>query len=52
MKPWETRIRKEIARQEITACIAAEILATEHGTKHEAGDRADLCPKCAKEAEK
>lgn len=31
-----------------TLALAAEILAAEHGVRHEAGARTDLCPKCKK----
>ena len=29
--------------------MAAAILAAEHGKVHQAGERADLCPKCREE---
>jgi hypothetical protein len=29
-----------------TLLLASEILAAEHGTRHQPGERADLCPKC------
>lgn len=43
---WEVGVRKQIDAQRRAMEIAAEILATEHGTVHEAGARPDLCPKC------
>lgn len=43
---WEVGVRKAMWEQERARQIAAEILAQEHGTQHEAGSRPDLCPKC------
>jgi hypothetical protein len=43
---WEVGVRKAIWEHERTLGIAAEILAAEHGVKHEAGARRDLCPIC------
>ena len=39
-------VRKAIWEHERVQKMAAEILATECGTRHETGTRADLCPKC------
>lgn len=43
---WEVGVRKAMYQQDRAREIAAEILATEHGVKHEPGTRPDLCPKC------
>ena len=32
-----------------TKLLASEILAREHGIRHEPGTRADLCPHCQKQ---
>lgn len=46
-KGWALGVNKEIWRQGKVELLASEILASEHGTKHEPGSRRDLCPKCA-----
>ena len=48
---WEVGVRKAIWQQERARDIAAEILAHEHGTKHQPGAHR-LCPKCQAEAGK
>ena len=45
-KGWEVGIRKAIWQHSRTLELAADILAQEHGIKHEPGSRGDLCPKC------
>lgn len=43
---WTVGINKSIAEHERAERLAAPILADEHGVRHAAGSRADLCPKC------
>lgn len=43
---WEVGVRKAIYEHERAREIAAEILASEHGVKHQSGERKDLCPVC------
>lgn len=45
-KGWEVGVRKAIWEQDRVSRQAAGILAAEHGTKHQPGERPDLCPKC------
>jgi hypothetical protein len=37
---------RSVKDHEATLRLAAQILATECGTKHKLGERTDLCPKC------
>lgn len=45
-KGWEVGVRKALWSHEQAMRLAADILATEHGTVHAAGARSDLCWKC------
>lgn len=48
---WEVGINKSRYEQERANRRAAEILASEHGDRHVAGSRKDLCPRCQVETE-
>ena len=43
---WEVGVRKAIWKHEKARALAAEILQTECGIRHDTGSRRDLCPNC------
>jgi hypothetical protein len=49
---WEVGLNREMWAQRRAYEQAAEILAKEHGDKHQPGERTDLCPICIASAEK
>jgi hypothetical protein len=48
-KGWEVGLNREAWAQRKALDQAARILATEHGERHQPGDRIDLCPVCQQE---
>jgi hypothetical protein len=48
---WQVPIQREIWAQRRALKEAQWILKSQCGTKHQIGERADLCPKCQAHAE-
>jgi hypothetical protein len=46
-KPWEGELNKPLDIHFSAQLGACELLAAEHGSKHEPGTRVGLCPRCS-----